>query len=197
MQRQGTRLVEFAVPDRQHAAARVEVVAVEADRLADPHAGRRQKADQDPVGRLHMRSAQVTSGMHQRCNLLRPIEIRRRAARLRRQKISGRHLGPWVKCLQVPGKEANLGQTSGGPDYVSTSGQGRPGQRRFGSDMRLAAFTRKGGELAKKPSRLVHLVAEGAPQGEIVGKGIAQVAHRAPSGQWRAIRRRVSRSTLA
>ena len=52
VQRQGTRLVELSVPDRHHAAARVEVALIEADCLADPHAGRRQQTDQGPEGRL-------------------------------------------------------------------------------------------------------------------------------------------------
>ena len=63
--------------------------------------------------------------------------------------------------------------------------------------MHLAAFLGEGDELAEKPLGLVQLVAEGAPHGQIIGKGLTQVAHRSPSDQGRAIRRRLSRSTLA
>ena len=197
MQRQGAGLVELAVPDRHHAVRGVEVIVVEADRLADPHAGCRQEADQGPVGRLHVRSAQVARGPHQVRDLLRRVEIRRCAPPSRRQKIGGRHLGHLVECAEVPGEEANLGQTSGVPDRGGACGPGRPGQRRRGPDMRLAAAFDEGDELAEKPLGLVHLVAEGAPHGQIIGNGLRQRAHRSPSGQGRAIRRRLSRSTLA
>jgi hypothetical protein len=100
------------VPDRQHAVRGVEVVAVEADGLSDPHAGCRKKADQRPVGRPHVRSAQDRRGPHQVRDLLRRVKIRRCTAPSRRQKIVGRHLGHRVERAEVPGEEANLGQTS-------------------------------------------------------------------------------------
>lgn len=197
MQRQGAGLVELAVPDRQQAVRGIEVIVVEADRLADPHAGCRQEADQGPVGRLHVRSAQVARGPHQVRDLLPRVEIRRCAPPSRRQKIGGRHLGHLVECAEVPGEEANLGQTSGVPDRGGACGPGRPGQRRRGPDMRLAAVFDEGDELAEKPLGLVHLVAEGAPHGQIISNSLRQRAHRSPSGQGRAIRRRLSRSTFA
>jgi len=112
VQRQGTRLVELGPPDRHHAAVRVEVIAVEGDCLADPHAGHRQKADQGPAGRLHMRSVQDRGRLHQCRNLLRRIGIGRCTPRLCGQKVGRRYLGPLVERAQVPGEEANLGQPS-------------------------------------------------------------------------------------
>ncbi len=112
MQRQGAGLVELTVPDRHHAAACIKVVAVEADRLADPHAGRCQEADQGPIGRLHMRPAQDRGRLHQCRNLRRRVEIGCCAPRLCGQQVGRWYLGSLVECAQVRGEETNLGQPS-------------------------------------------------------------------------------------
>ena len=99
--------------------------------------------------------------------------------------------------MQVPGEDAHIGQSRVGPDRISARRKRCPGQRRHGPDMGLAIILCEGNKLAETSLDLVHLVTQGAPHAQIVGKDIAQMAHCASSGQVRAITRRVSWSTFA
>ena len=96
-----------------------------------------------------MRSAQDHRDPHKVRDLLRRVEIRRCAAHMCGQQIGRRHLGPRIE--RVPGKKSNIGQPPECPDHVSARREGRPGQRRFGPDMRLAVVLGEGCEQAEKP----------------------------------------------
>jgi hypothetical protein len=62
VQRQLARLVELAVAHDQHAGLEIDVVAVQGDRLADPHPGDGEQADQGLICRSAQRCAQGPGG---------------------------------------------------------------------------------------------------------------------------------------
>jgi hypothetical protein len=87
MQRQLAGFAELSFANNEQTVSRVEVDAVESDRLPNPHPSNRQQADQDPVGGDPMLLSQLRSGGNQGCNLFRGVEVWSGAAAPTRQEI--------------------------------------------------------------------------------------------------------------
>jgi hypothetical protein len=81
VQRHEPGLAEFRVAHDEHRAVEVEILIVESDRLADPHAAHREQAYQAVVGGRPQRGTQPGRRVEQRDDLAGGIQIRSRPAR--------------------------------------------------------------------------------------------------------------------
>src|SRR5664279_4683459 len=99
--------------------------------------------------------------------------------------------------MEVSGEDTNFGKSPGSPACVGTSGESRPGQRRFGCQTFFAAIFGEGNELTEKSLCFVKLVIKGATHGQIVCESLAKGAHWTSPGHGRAIMRKLLRSTFA
>ena len=147
MQRQLAGFSELSVPDGEDATARIEVVAVKADRFSNPHPGHCQQADQGPVGCFPMWRAQCCGRRHQGDDVLLRIEVRRRSVRPPRQQITGWHLGCRIDPAQVGRKAANHGKPRGHPASIGACRQRRPSEGRLGGQVVFALRLEVGEEL--------------------------------------------------
>ena len=106
MQRHLAPLLVLAM-DAQHAILEIDVLALEAERLAEPQPGDSQQPDQRAVRRSPRRWLQRGGCVHQREDLGRRVDIRREALRAGGQQIPGRDLGPLVDRREMPGEPAD------------------------------------------------------------------------------------------
>ena len=176
MQRQFAGLAELAVADREHAVDGVEVIAIEADRLSDAHSGRRQQANQCPIGCLSVGPAQDRGRRHQGGDFVVRVEVRRRSACSTWQDIRRRHLGGRVDPAQVGGEATNIGEPPGSP--APSAPAGAVAQASAVSVVRCLRHDlrrRRGTE--REASRSSKLVTKGATHGQIIGEGLAEGVH--------------------
>jgi hypothetical protein len=197
VQRQFADLAEFAVADREQAIGRVEVIAVEADRLSDTHSGCRQHANQCPIRCLQVGPAQDRCRRHQIRDFVWRVEVRCCSARSTWQDTHWRHLGGRFDPMEVSGEDTNVRKSPGSPACIGACGESCPSQRRFGRQAFFAAIFDEGNELTEKSLCFVKLVAKGTPHGQIVCKSLAKGAHWTSPGHGRAIMRKPLRSTFA
>ena len=159
------------------------------DRLADPHPGDRQQADQRPDRRGAMRRwDQRLGGVHQREDLVVGVEVRRRATRPRRQQIGWRHLVRGVERVQVRGEAADDRQ----PVALPVRGCRCAGEVAQASACSvvirsLLALVQLVDELRQQLLVALELVAERAADAPDSQRGAAQASSCAPPGQGRAI----------
>jgi hypothetical protein len=111
MQRQLPGSAAFTFPDQQHSVIVVEVVGVEADHLADAHAGDRQQRDQGLIGDHPQRKPQRGSGGDQRGDFGVGVEKRVGAVGFPRQHISGWNLVRLIEDVQVAGEPPHDGES--------------------------------------------------------------------------------------
>ncbi len=199
VQRYVSRLVELRFADQRHAVGRVDIAAVELDRLADPQAGRGEQSDERLVGRGAQRLANRTTGLvHQRGDAGVAVDERRPPASAKRDQPGRRDLGPSIETRQVAREAAHDEQPHRGHDAAGRHlALKRPCERDVDRDVLGAGRVETGGEAGQHAGGLVELVAEGAAQPQVVLDVLIECGHRGAPGQgWAAWRRR-ARSTLA
>ena len=131
VKRELARLAELGVAHDQQSVGEVDVGAVEADRLTDPHPGDRQQPDQRAHRRRAVRRRDHPRAVHQRQDLRVGVEVRDRAPRPPRQQIGWRYLVRGVERVQVRGEAAD--------DRQSLAMPVRVGRRRAASPTRAPA----------------------------------------------------------
>lgn len=199
LQRHLPRLAELRAAHHQHAIGDVDVIAVQAQRLADPQAGGREQPHQRLVGggpqRLTDRAA---SGVHQPQHLVVCVDERRPPCPRDADQAGRRDLGARVDSGEVAREPAD------GRHPVAGDGAARwpvavqrPRQCRRDGDVLVLA----GVEMLDEPRQLaggvVELVTEHPPQPQVIVQVAGQGAHDVAPGQGRATCRRRPRSTLA
>jgi len=147
VQRQQPGLAELGLAHGQHAADEVEVTAVEADRLTDPHPGHREQADQRLVGGHAQRKPQAGGGRDQRRDVSAGVKVRSGPARPPWDQVRGRHLRRGVDGMQVGGEAADRREPQRMPALVP-AWQRRPRQRVCGGDRLGSGVFQIGDELA-------------------------------------------------
>jgi hypothetical protein len=198
LQRDFAALAELAVDDSQQPVARVDVVAVEGERLADAHPGDGEQPDQRLAGRRVRRALQRSRCAHERGDLLGLIEVGDRAAPADRQQPRRRHLTPGVGQLQVACELPRDRQPITPVGRVSASG-GRPGDGMRDRHRRRVHRLQVGHETQEVVALDRELVAQGAAHSQVLLGCTAEPAHAvAPAGgHGRAKLRSAIRSTLA
>jgi hypothetical protein len=176
----------------------VNVVAIQPDGLADPHAGDRQQTDQRPVGRLAQPAAEDRRCRHQRNDLLIGVQVRGRTSRQVRAQVGGRHLVRRIERVQVGGEPAHGREPERSPASAPT-GERHPRERVLDRDHALAPAFEERDELGQQLLGARELVAECPADPQIVAELIVQRTHEAPpsDGHGRASALSRSRSTFA
>ena len=131
-----TRAAVLAVADREPTHRQLDLAAIERDYLADPHPGHSQQPDQRLIRRGLQRRADLASCSHRRLDVRLGIQVGRGAAELRRQQVSGRHLGARIDRLQVQSEAADDRQTLMPPHDAGVLRLGRELERQAGGDHR-------------------------------------------------------------
>ena len=145
------------------ARRRVDVVAVEGDRLAHPDPGHRQQPNQRGERRPPQRAAQRAGGRDQRGDVGVGIQVGLGPVRALRQQIRGRHLVHGVQGVQVGGEPAHRREPVGPPARAAAGGQPRPVQRRRDGDRRGVGLLEVVEELPQQLLRAGQPVAQRAP----------------------------------
>ena len=129
VQREPAVFAELRQRDVQHPHPQVHVLAVEADRLTDPHACDRQQSEQRLVCRSPQSWPKGAGDLEQPGDVGLGVEIRSRVVTPTAQQVRRRDLNSRVQALQVAGEAADHAETVGplGRGGVGTSGG--PGQR--------------------------------------------------------------------
>jgi hypothetical protein len=192
-------LAELALEDRDQVALMVDVLPVEADRLADAHPGDRQQPDQRAHRGGAVRRRDHRRSGHQRADLGAGVEIGHRASRPLRQQILRDQLVGAVQRVQVRGEAAHDREAVGVPVGVRRRWQRRPRKRRGGRDRGLAALVHPGDELRQQLLSTRKPIAQHAAHRQIAREALLERDHDRPpvSGHGRASWRSASRSTLA
>lgn len=168
------RLAELAGAHDEKPLAVIEIVAVEADRLAHPKAARGKKSDERGEGRDAKREAEDVSCLDERCDLLVGVEVGRRPPPTLGQKIGRRHLVRGIERVQIGGKPPHDREPLAPPAGAFSFRRGRPGDGDLDRDPLLAALLDVGEKLGKELLGRLEPVPERAPQGEVVGERRAQ-----------------------
>ena len=134
VQRNLSGLAELGLSDPQHAAGQVDVVAVQAQRLADAQPGHRQQPDQGLEGGRPQRRAELAGRGHQRGDVGIGIQVGHGPVRSGWEQAWRWHLVTGVDGVQVPGEGAHHREPVTPPLRAAVEGQARPGQRRVGGD---------------------------------------------------------------
>jgi len=137
VQRQLPRLAELSFADRQHACVEVDVVAVQAERLGDPHAGNREQPDHRPVQHRSALGPQRGRLSEQPTDLLVGVQIRDRVGLAVQQQPGRRDLRRWLDRAEIDGKASDHRQPRRFP-ALGAPGVTRPLERQLGSDRRSA-----------------------------------------------------------
>ena len=122
-----SRLAELRIADGQHPAFRVEVVAVQAERFADPQPGAGQQSDQRLELAARSGGRNRARRRHQREDLLVAVEVRGGAVLARREQLDRRDLARRVKRVQVAREGADGSQPL--REIVAAAARGQPGPR--------------------------------------------------------------------
>ena len=143
VQRDQPGAVELRVADRNDPGLQVDVVAVEADRLADPHAAGSEQPKQRLVGRRPNSRAQRSGALQQTTDVaLRPQE-RRRPVPAGGEHARRRDLRRRVERPQVAGKPASDGRQALRPVVgLGMCWQPCPGDRELTGHRRHPAASR-------------------------------------------------------
>ena len=202
MQRQQPGLAEFAVTHlEQPVVVGVEVVAVQADRLADAHPGDGQQSDQGLVGRRSQRTGQPGGGSDERGDVGWCIQVGDALAWPAPDQRGWHEFDTRVAGVQVGGEPARHRQPVHPPARIRVGGQGCPGQRILDGGGPDVVVVEVGDVLGQQVLGPLQLEAQRPPDAQVVGQRLAQRqrAHAAPGvvGQGRASRRSASMSTLA
>jgi len=198
VQRDLPTLAELGIPYGQYALVPVDVVPVQAEHLAGPHARRAQQADQRLVGGGANRRGERAGRAHQRGDVSVGIQVGGGPAFRPGEQPGRRHLGGRVESLQVAGEAPHCAQPVAQVGRVSVvSRQRGPGQRQLGGDGGRAGCLQVGDEVLQQPGVALEPGTQRAAHRDVVAGRLAQLDHRAPPGQGRARRRSATRSTLA
>ena len=172
MQRHQPGFAELGAADGQHAGAGVEVGAVQADRLTDPHAGDREQADQGLIGRRPQWGPQADGRGDQRSDLARGIQVGRGPRPAGGDQAGGRDLGGRVGGAQVRGEGADHREPLRMPPR-RPRGQRRPRERIGGGDGARAGILQIGDELGEQLLGAGELVSQGTADCQVVGQRLA------------------------
>ena len=179
-------LAELGIADGQGAGCGVVVGAVEADRLADAHAGNGQQPDQRLEGRGPQPSGQPAGFPGQGRDLLVGVEVGDDGPAAVGDQPAGRHLVRRVGRVQPGGETADRGQPQRVPPGPCRGGQRRPRERVLGGDGCFPVPGEEAGELGKQLLMPFHLEPHGAADIEVFLQLPVQAAHAASPGHGRA-----------
>jgi hypothetical protein len=132
VQRHLAALAELAVDDAQQSTAAVDVVAVEADRLADAQPADREQPDQRLVGRRLQRRGEPAGRRHQRGDVAVGVQVRGHPPAAVGQQPCRRHLGGPIERPKVAGEAAHHRQLLAPPHRVGVLGLPGPRQGELG-----------------------------------------------------------------
>lgn len=129
VQREPAVFAELRQRDVQHPGPQVHVLAVEADRLTDPHACDRQQPKQRLVSRAPQSWTKGAGDLEQPGDVGLGVQIRSRVVARTAQQVRRRDLNTRVQTLQVAGEAADHTETMGPLGRGSIGASGGPGQR--------------------------------------------------------------------
>ena len=198
VQRHEPGAIVLGVPDGDQAGVEVDVVALERDRLADPHAGHGEQPEQRLVARRAQRMRQPARFCQQPADVRLGEQVGGGAPATSGEHAGRRDLGRWVDRLQVAGERPDDPEPFRPLVRINVNRQPRPTDREFGGDRGRARGLDISDELRELAPVLLELEPERATHPQIVIGMLLEAAHRsAPPGHGAARSRSRSTSTRA
>jgi hypothetical protein len=198
MHRDQADTVELGVADRDEAVLEIDVVSLQADRLAEAHARRCEQAEERRVGGGPKPGTQRAGLIHEPADAGPGPDIRSGAEPFCREDARGRHLGRRVDRAQVGGEAPGDGEPPGQVLGAGAPGQPRPGDGEFCGDRRRAGGLEEANELREQLARSLRLVSKRPAHREVAGEVSPERAHaRTLPGHGAARGRSRPRSTRA
>jgi hypothetical protein len=186
VQREVPGFPELSAVHGQDPSFGIVVAAVEADRLADAHAGDGQQPDQGLEGRGPQPSGQQPGLPCQGRDLLVGVEVGDDGPAAVGDQPAGRHLVRRVGRVQPGSEAADRGQPERVPPGPRHGGQRRPGEGVLSGNGCFPVPGEETGELAEQFLVPFHLEPHGTADGEVFLQLAFQHVHAASPGQGRA-----------
>ena len=182
-----------------HAVVQVDIFAVESERLGGATASDGQQPDQRLVTGCAQRRPQLSSGCHQRRDLLLGVDVGGDAGTVPGQQVAGRDLAGGIDRGQVPGETTHHREPLAPRKRMGVDGEPCPRQRQLGGDPRRLGPVEELDEPFEHAPVLGHREAEPAADAQVVIQRRTQRAHDTPAdvGHGRASGRSAPWSTLA
>jgi hypothetical protein len=119
-------MLELAEPNRQNTLPKVDVLDRKGQGFRDAHTRASQQPQQRAVGQRSKLAGQCARALEQLVKLLSGKQVRRLAAKVRSQDVSGRDLCRWLKHSLVASKNPDNVQTPGMVSRISSPWQSGP-----------------------------------------------------------------------
>jgi hypothetical protein len=191
------RLAVLAGPDAQQPVGRVDVGAVQRERLADPQPGAGQQPDQRLDRLSAQRRPERPGGGHQRPDLVLGVDVRRRAVAACRQELEWRDLGRRVDPVQVARKAAHRAHPLRQVGVPDPRRPGGPPQRGVDRDRRLSDAVHERREVGQHPALAAQLEPQRVADREVVVDVLCERGHAVAPGHGWTSAASARRSTLA
>ena len=191
-------LVVLGLADHDHTGVQVDIIDVETDGLAHPHAGHGHQPEKRVIRRGGQRPWPLRCHRQQPSDVGIGHHVGRGAAAPIDQQIAGRHRHCGVQAVQIAGESSHHRQSLLPPTRLHALRCGGPLQGGVDGRCRGPDALEVVDERRQQPTMVVQLETQRASNPQIfLDVGAQLAAHRPPPGHERATTRRAARSSLA